>query len=194
VPGIFSVSIAKRIDGVITPLADPQTFQVESLGLASLEEKDRTALLDFQKKAGELQRAMMGAGAAAQEAVRQLQFVKKAFLDTPEAAPELSALVRKLEKRLLDLQMKLYGDRTKRSRSEPALPSLINRVSAQLGSTSPITETNKRNYEIAADAFVKVLEEMRQVIEVEMKTLQDQMEAAGAPWTPGRSLPKWKKK
>jgi len=32
------------------------------------------------------------------------------------------------------------------------------------------------------------------VIEVDLKKLKDSVEAAGAPWTPGRGLPKWKKK
>jgi photosystem II stability/assembly factor-like uncharacterized protein len=194
VPGKFSVSIAKSVDGILTPLSEPQSFQVESLGLSELQEKDREALLDFQKKAGELQRAMMGAGEAADEAIRRLQFIKKAFLDTPGAAPELLTLARSLEKRLVDFQMEIYGDWTKEGRSEPASPSLLYRVNAQLSSTSPITETNKDNYEIAADGFGKILEGMRQVIEVDMKELQDKMEAAGAPWTPGRNLPRWKKR
>ena len=47
-------------------------------------------------------------------------------------------------------------------RSEPASPSLMERVSAQLDSTGPITATVKRDYEIAADGFETLLEEMRQ--------------------------------
>jgi len=59
--GTYSVGMAKRVDGALTPIAN-STFAVESLGLASLL-KGRAALLAFQKKAGELQRAMLGAGA-----------------------------------------------------------------------------------------------------------------------------------
>ena len=66
IPAGFTVSLAKRVNGVLTPLGELQKFTVESLGLASLEEKDRKVLLDFQKKAGELQRMLMGAGAAAE--------------------------------------------------------------------------------------------------------------------------------
>jgi hypothetical protein len=87
----------------------------------------------------------------------------------------------------------LHGDRTMRRRSEPSSPSLMDRVNAQLSTTSPITETVKRDYEIAADAFGKYLEELRILIEVDLKKLGDEMEAAGAPWTPGRGVPVWKK-
>jgi hypothetical protein len=79
-------------------------------------------------------------------------------------------------------------------RSEPAEPSLMERVTAQLDATGPITATAKRGYEIAADGFEKLLADLRQVIEVDLKKLEADLEAAGAPWTPGRGVPAWKKK
>lgn len=194
IPGTFTVSLAKSIDGILAPMGNPQTFTVESLGLATLGAKDRSELLAFQKKAGELQRAIMGAGAATGEALREIQFIKKALLDTPKADPRLGEKAREIEGRLQEFQTGLYGDRTLGRRSEPASPSIMRRVSAQLSTTCPITETNARNYEIAAADFEKLLEEMRQVIENDLKGLKDSVEAAGAPWTPGRGLPRWKKK
>ncbi|MBN1223828.1 MAG: glycosyl hydrolase [Candidatus Aminicenantes bacterium] len=194
VPGKFSVSIAKRLDGVLTPLTESQTFIVESLGLQSLPAKDRAALLAFQKKAGDLQRAMMGAGQAAQEAMRQIKFMKKALMDTPKAGTDLGEKVRKIEEHIQDLMMTLYGDWTKMMRSEATSPSLMQRVSAQLNTTAPITETVKRNYEIAAGEFGTYLEELRKTIDVDLKKIGEEMEAAGAPWTPGRGVPKWDKK
>jgi photosystem II stability/assembly factor-like uncharacterized protein len=194
IPGTFTVSIAKRVDGVLTQLGEPQTFTVESLELATLSAEDKNELLVFQKKAGELQRAIMGAGSAVGEAMREIQFIKKTLLDTPKADPQLGDLARSLERQLQKFRTELYGDRTIGRRSEPTSPSIMRRVSAQLSTTCPITETNKDNYEIAAEGFEKLLEQMRQVIEVDLKTLKDSLEAAGAPWTPGRGLPKWKKK
>ncbi len=194
VPGTFTVSLAKKVEGVLTPPGEPQTFIVESLGLATLAEKDRGALLDFQKKAGELQRAMMGAGAAAREASESIRYMKKALMETPQADPKLLERAKELERRLRDATRVLWGDRTVMRRSEAASPGLMQRVSAQLTTTCPITETAKRDYEIAAGAFEKLLEEMRILIDQDVKKLGDDLEAAGAPWTPGRRLPVWKKK
>jgi hypothetical protein len=36
------------------------------------------------------------------------------------------------------------------------------------------------------------LEKLRQLVEKDLKKLEEEMEAVGAPWTPGR-IPKWKK-
>jgi len=194
VPGKFTAALAKKVDGVLTPLAEPRAFVVESLNLASLPEKDRTALLDFQKKAGELQRAMMGAGAAAEDALKNISYIKKALLDAPKADSKLAGTARAIEKRLQDEVLVLFGDRTRQRRNEVAPPSLMDRVAAQLDTTGPITATVRRDYEIAADGFGKLLEEMRATIEVDLKKLQAELEAAGAPWTPGRGVPIWKKK
>jgi hypothetical protein len=69
----------------------------------------------------------------------------------------------------------------------------MDRVSGQLGSTGPITATVTRDYDIAAARFEALLEEMRTLIEVDLKKVGDRLEAAGAPWTPGRGVPRWKK-
>jgi hypothetical protein len=193
VPGTFTVTLAKKADGVLTPLGSPKTFVVESLTLATLPEKDRAALLGYQKKAGELQRAMMGAAGAAEEALKGLSYMRKALLDTPKADPKLLEQARAIETGIREAMRELAGDMTVARRSEARLPSLMERVSAQTGSTGPITKTVLRDYDIAADGFGAVLERMRGLIERDLRALGTAMESAGAPWTPGRGLPVWKK-
>jgi photosystem II stability/assembly factor-like uncharacterized protein len=193
VPGTFTVTLAKKVDGVLTPLGAPARFVVESLNLASLPEKDKTALLAYQKKAGELQRAMMGTAAAAEEALKSLSFMRKALVDTPKADPKLTEQARVIEVGIRAAVRELAGDSTVGRRSEARLPSLMERVSTQTGSTGPVTKTVLRDYEIAADGFGAVLERLRGLIERDLRGLGAAMEAAGAPWTPGRGLPAWKK-
>jgi len=193
VPGAFTVALAKRVGGVTAPLGEPRRFVVESLGLAGLAAKDRAALLDFQKKAGELQRAMMGTAAAAEDALKNTQFMKKALADTPKADPKLGDSVRALETKIREAVRELLGDGVVLGRSEASPPSLMDRVNAQLDATAPITATAKRDYEIAAAGFEKLLEGMRVLIEQDLRKLGEALEAAGAPWTPDRGLPVWKK-
>lgn len=193
-PGVFTVELSKIRNGEMTALSGPQRFTVEPLGLNKLAEKDRAALLEYQRAVGELQRAMAGAGAAAGEISRRMQFIKKALLDTPEAGSGLLKKARELELRLAELQKELYGDYTRAGRSEPTPPSLMRRLDMQLGSTSPVTATNRRGYAVASEGFEALLPRLRQLIEVDLPELEKEMEAAGAPWTPGRPIPRWKKK
>ena len=86
-PGTYRVSLAKRVDGVVTPLGEPQAFQVVPLGASTLGPVDRAAVLAFSKKTARVQRAALGAVEAAKEAKARVDHLEKALLDTPAAAP-----------------------------------------------------------------------------------------------------------
>ena len=57
-------------------------------------------------------------------------------------------------------------------------------------STSAPTTTHKQGYEIAAQEFAGELAKLHSLSD-QLQTLEKQLEAAGAPWTPGR-IPDWK--
>ena len=138
----------------------------------------------------------MGAIEAAAEAQRRIDHVKKALDSTPAADAKLASEVRAIERRLKDLQVSLSGDGVMARRNFPTPASIADRVSAivsaQFVTTAPITGNSRQAYDIAAEEFSTVLERLRQLAEVDLKRVESGMEAAGAPWTPGR-VPVWKK-
>jgi hypothetical protein len=136
---------------------------------------------------------MMGAASASEEALKSLSYIRKALLDTPKADTNLLEQARTIETGIRAALRHLSGDSTVGRRSEARLPSLMDRVSTQVGSTGAITKTVLRDYDIAADGFGAVLETLRGLIDGDLLGLSAAMEAAGAPWTPGRPLPVWKK-
>jgi hypothetical protein len=48
------------------------------------------------------------------------------------------------------------------------------------------------NYQIASDELAIEIPKLRRLIETDIRALEKQLDAAGAPPTPGR-LPEWKK-
>lgn len=195
-PGTYKVSLAKRVNGVVTPLGDAQTFSAVPLGTTSLPEVDRKALLDFERKTARLQRAVLGASAVADDADKRLDLLKKSLDDTPGADPQLRQQAHDLAEHLKDLEKSLNGDPILHKYNEPAPPSIAERVqsivSGSWSATSAPTKTHQQAYDIAADDFTTVLEQLRQLVNVDLKGLEDKAEMAGAPWTPGR-IPQWKK-
>ncbi|HEV8376046.1 MAG TPA: glycosyl hydrolase [Candidatus Polarisedimenticolia bacterium] len=193
-PGSYRVSLAKRVDGKVTPLGEPQRFEAVPLGVGTLPVKDREALAAFQRKTARLQRAVLGAIATAEEARNRLKLLKQALLDTPGADPRLSTEARALEVRLRDLQEALSGDSVRSARNEPTSPSISGRVQQVITghwtSTSDATGTHRRNYEIAAAEFKDVLDKLRVLVTIDLDRLEKEAEGAGAPWTPGR-FPTW---
>jgi photosystem II stability/assembly factor-like uncharacterized protein len=195
VPGIYTVELAKRVEGKLTVLG-AQKVETVPLGLASLPAENRSELLAFQRKTARLQRAVLGAAQSAGEAQKRLDHIKAALSNTLGASPNLSDEARALELRLKDLLIKLSGDRLLQRRNEPTPPSITDRVEAIVGghwtSTSNATQTQRDDYNIAAEEFAVVLESLRTLIESDLAKLEEKLEQAGAPWTPGR-VPRWTK-
>ncbi len=196
IPGKYSVAMAKRAGGKTTPIGTPQTFEIVPLGLATLAATDRAEVLKFQRKTARLQRAIEGAQRASGEAQKRIDHIKKALIATPDANPAMFDRVRDIERRLKDLLIVLNGDPVPASISEPRKPGISQRLGdifGHWGSESEPTTTQRESYRIAAEEFRDVLAKMRQLIEGDLTKLENDMELAGAPWTPGR-LPVWEEK
>jgi hypothetical protein len=194
VPGTYTVSFERRVDGALSAFGEPQTFPVESLGLQTLKAADAKELLAFQKKTARLQRAVMGAIETTEEAQNRLKVAKKAIDDTPAADATFGTEARRIEKALDDLMVGLRGDSVMSGRNEPTAMSTVDRVQAIVGTqwsaTVAPTGTSREAYAIAADAFEKQLATLRALVETDLRALEGAMEKAGAPWTPGR-VPTW---
>jgi photosystem II stability/assembly factor-like uncharacterized protein len=193
-PGTYTVSLAKRAGGSLTPLGEHQTFSVEPLWASRLTGPDKVALQGFAKKTARLQRAVLGAVEVSREAQKRIDHLKQALLDTPGADPKLPEELRLLETRLKDVSVALSGDPTLKKHEEPTPSSIVDRVqsvvSGYWGTTSAPTATHRKAYETAAGDFTEALKKLRGLLETDLKGLEERAETAGAPWTPGR-VPAW---
>ncbi len=173
---------------------EAQTFEVVALENYSLPVPDRSETMTFQKRTGELQRKAMSADRAVSEALERLKYIEKALLDTPGADPGLLQTARTIELGLKDAHKQIVGDPTLRRFSEPRVPSILNRLSQIIDghwkTTYGPTKTHRDSYEVAARELEEVSGRLRQLIETDLVQLEESMEAAGAPWTPGRKIPR----
>ena len=194
-PGKYSVTLAKRVNGVTSRLSTPQEFAVFVDGQTAMSGPDRAALVEFQQKVARLQRAVSGALETANQLKTRLGQIKRALHETPGAEAKLSDDAASIEKRTNELLRALRGDSALRQRQEILPPSIVERVgtivSDQRMSTSAPTQTQKDHYAAAAQEFEQMLSQLRPLIESDLAKLEKAMEAAGAPWTPGR-IPEWK--
>jgi photosystem II stability/assembly factor-like uncharacterized protein len=194
-PGKYTVTLAKQVDDVVTPVGQPRPFEARPLYMSGLTTQDQAAQLAFQRKTASLQRAVMGAAQALDEAQNRLKFIQKAILETPKADLKLVQQARALDLRLQDIEVKLEGDPVIAAHGGATPPAIVDRVQgvvqAHWGTTAQATKTYEEDYNVAAAEFAPVLADLRQAIGVDLKSLEDQLESLGAPWTPGR-LPTWK--
>ena len=193
-PGKYTVTLAQRSNGAWKQLGTPQSFNIATEGLNTMAAADRKALFEFQQKVAKLQRAVSGSLSAANELKAKLATARRALMETPSTSDKLLDEVVSLDQRLNDFLKVMRGDNALRARQE-FLPSSISErvngiVSEQRASTSRPTQTHLNEYNIAAQEFESELKKLRALVEVGWAKLEKQMEAIGAPWTPGR-IPTW---
>ncbi len=193
-PGTYSVTLDKRVRGQETRLAGPVEFHTRLLGNNTTLVSDYDDLAAFQQEAGELYRAVQGANRTLSEAQKRLDHVRKAVEQTPALGLDLLDRVDDLDARLRDMRTALQGDRTVSRRSEPTLPGIAARVGRVRWGlrdiTSSPTRTMRDNLKLAGEQFAPLLKNLQTLMDRDLKGLEDELEAAGAPYTPGR-IPAW---
>ena len=193
--GTYNATLEQVVDGVTSQLAGPARFEVVPLNLATLPAADRTEVLAFQHDVTELRRAVRAAGEVSNDALSRLRHARVAVREAPELDLALLQRLEDLDRRLFALRVELSGDDTLSGRNNAAPPSIRERVEnvagSQLSTTSAPTRTERDAYRFAGEAFATVLADLRRLIEVDLEAIEAELEAAGAPWTPGR-LPDWK--
>jgi photosystem II stability/assembly factor-like uncharacterized protein len=194
ISGSYSVSMFQKVDGVVTELAGAQNFKVATEGAASMSAADRAAQEEFLRKVARLYRAVSGSLHTADDVEARLKAIRAALRETPAVEKQLGAAADSIEQRNREILRALRGDTEMQKRNEAVPTSINERVNAVLEGerfalTKP-TQTHLDDYNIAAGEFAEALSKLHALVEVDLTKLEKDMEAAGAPWTPGR-VPSW---
>src|SRR5579859_2764985 len=192
--GNYSVRMFQKVGGVVTELAGPQSFNVVTENAAAMRDADRKAQEEFLRKTAKLYRAVNGALQTAQDVESRLKTIRQALQETPTVEKQLGAVADGIEQRDREILRALRGDMEIAKQNEPISSSIDQRVTSIMEgerfSLAKPTQSNLDSYNIAAGEFGDVLAKLRTLVEVDLVKLEKDMEAAGAPWTPGR-VPEW---
>jgi photosystem II stability/assembly factor-like uncharacterized protein len=196
-PGTYSVRAFQKVAGVVTELGSAQNFKVQVEGSSSVSEADRAAQQEFNRKAARLYRAIWGALSAADNVEERLKQIREALHETPSAEKQLGSAADSIEQRNREILRSLRGDTEIAKRNEQVPTSINDRIQLVMEgerfSLARPTQTHVDAYNIAAAEFSEQLSKLRTLVEVDLVKLEKDMEAAGAPWTPGR-VPEWQEK
>ena len=195
--GSYSVRMFSKVGGAVTELAGPQLFKVATEGASGMSAADRAAQEEFMRKVTRLYRAVSGALHTAEDVQSRLKAIQEALREAPAAEKQLGAVADSLVQRDREILRALRGDIEIAKRSEPVPSSINDRVNSVMEgerfSLAKPTQSHVDSYNIAATEFADQLGRLRTLVEVDLNKLEKDMEAAGAPWTPGR-VPEWSDK
>ena len=193
-PGKYFVQVDKSVNGELTQLLEKTPFNVVSLGLNTLEEKNKELVLNFQKQVRELNGAVRGTQRALKEIKDKLDLLENA---AQSSAKDLTILntINKLQKDLIKVDINLNGDESLSKREFETPPSISSRVGV-LGwylynaTTSP-TQTQKDAYRIAGKELNEVLIKLSYINE-KTEEIHNTLMGEGIPYVPGK-IPSWNK-
>src|SRR5512143_314636 len=192
-PGTYTVSLAKQVDGVTAELAGPVRFEVARLREGALPGSDPKDTAAFLARVADVGRAASAASEAVSQALKRVDMLGTA-LDRSRSAPDsLDSELDAIRKDLLAMDEALSGNRARASVEDDGPMTITRRVRvAQMGTTLSTygpTPTHRRSLEIAEQELAKLREQLNAVLEQRLPAFEKKLEAAGAPWTPGRPVP-----
>jgi len=195
-PGSYKVYLSKSVDGEVTRLTEPVSFEVAALANTSLPAEDRAELVGFQNKVRRLSSAVNAAARLLRELDEKVKHYKTALKSVSSTNDELNAAIDSMESSIGALEIKMYGDPVLRRIDKDAEPGLSTRINTiiyeQRLSTSAPTTTQRKAYQIVADEFDSILGELKKLSEIDSEKIEVKLKELGAPYIPG-TLPEWKK-
>ena len=193
VPGSYTVELAKRIDGEVTPLGDPQSFEVKRMRQGALEGAEPEETAAFWQQLAALQRQTSAAGQVIGEARAKIDAMGQALERSQAPAGDLDARLYRLDQALYEIAEQLEGKASMNQVGELQAPTVGQRMFvAMIGtgrSTYGPTPTHRRSLEIAENQFAVIRDELNRLVEERIPALEAELLEAGAPWTAGGSIP-----
>jgi chromosome segregation ATPase len=176
----------------VRQLGAPHSFTVKPVPNLP-EGTDVVAVAAFQQQTAELRRQVAAAGSELGQIGNQLRHMRATLAQTPKADPGLYGRIDSLSARVAELTRRLYGDPARQQLNESDAPSISSRVgsAASTWETRQMpTATQRRDLETATAQFEVLARDLKALVDGDLARLGADLEAAGAPWTPGRQPPR----
>jgi hypothetical protein len=185
------VSLALIANGETKELAGPVPFICKPIGLASFAATDLKAKYAWIKEASDFSRSIYGTISYTGELMNKVNAAMQAIHQTPAATTDQMKEAERLNDELDKIMYIFNGPEAKASQEElppmamPLSQRLSEMASASYGTSGDISTIAIEQLNILKSEFPPVLERVRKAGE-DLEKLNKQLDAAKAPWTPGR--------
>jgi hypothetical protein len=191
-PGTYSVSLAKRENGVVTSLSPAQNFEVVSLSDGALPRASFDEIDAFRDSYFEFKEDLTATKQVLSRDMKVVASMKTALDKAELSSADLAAKIEKTRIDLLNLDERLSGNKTKaeigeQSRPTPESADGVAR-NALSSSTYGPTGTHKATLELAKERLNGIKSELKQIDETTIPGLIQELKKAGAPWIEGGGL------
>ena len=183
-PGTYTVSMAKRINGVITDLSEPQQFDVMPLREGALPGASHDEVAAFMRAYEDATGSNSALDASISEATDLLAKMKIALSRIVSEGGMLESRVHDADQDLIALKTDIYGPSARQEPGErvnPTVGSRLFNLSIAVGtSTYGPTDTHKQQMAIVNTQLATFHERMVE-LNNKLENIKTALKSAGAP-------------
>jgi len=192
VPGHFSFSMHKRVDGVLTDLGQTQSFDVASIRpdpvITGSTQEQRVI---FESQLEELIRAASGTAGSVEAVIGEIDAVI-ATLGRSKTDGSLYEVAHSLQQQMRDAQEVLSGNQLRDTYNDLEIMSVQARLwharfDASSSAQGP-TLAQQESYRIARKLYDETVADLTRLVDTDYAALKEAMDTARVPWTPGRGI------
>ncbi len=190
-PGSFSVSMQRRVDGVLSDLDQSQRFDVVSIRKPTLTGSTQEQRVVFDNQVNELARATEGTVKTIDAIVGELDAAKEVLLSST-ADPSLYEIANSIQKRIQAERDRLTNNEARQLYNDFDEMTVTTRLfHARFAPTTNAygpTPAQRGSLRIARSLYDDVTRQLSNLVDVEYAGLKVALDAAGVPWSPGRGI------
>jgi len=183
-PGNYTVRLHQQIDGKITALAGPQTFEVERIRKNVLENPIADQRDEFIEKLVALDKAIDIANHSFEKSSKHLKTLLKALPYVDSSQEDLSSKLHSLRELMNEINRLMEGSSSKAEVGEKDDLTLSYRLyfaaSGLYGNSYGPTPLHMKSFEVAENLFAEINPMITSFVSA-VDAVSSQMEAAGAP-------------
>ncbi|MEM7647483.1 MAG: hypothetical protein AAF203_11275, partial [Pseudomonadota bacterium] len=193
-PGAYSVSMFLEKDGKITPLGEPQSFNVTRLTEPHLQGKDFITQKQELDRITKVENEITAASTRIQKIKDRIKYWDKAIAESEVQPGELDLAMSSLAEKIHGLEIQVSGDPSRIEVGEKNQPTVFERLfvgqATLMSSTHGLTPTHENNLALAETQMKSLLAELNQMENEEIPKFEALLDQNNVPWTEGRKISK----
>ena len=191
-PGTYKVSMGLFEKGKYKKLTDAVSFKVTALENSTLASEKPEILATYFKELSSTIKKVDAIGNYADDLQQKMVVIKQTALKTPAVKTETLEKIQEISQQVSDLRFKLHGLKARASYEEipphklPLLVRLNEIAWRHMGSTAPVTQTEREQLKIVQSEIPVVSKDLRQIALEKLPLIKKELQKAGSPWIEGQ--------
>ncbi len=192
-PGTYTAILSKQIEGKVTPLSGPVSFEVKPLQEGALEGAPHEKTVAFWKNISQVQKQLRAVSSTLRDAKKRVNAMQVAAARSVSDPGAFENQLYEVEQQIYSLEEKLSGNQSKNLIGEKTDPTAAERINKALLGTRTATygptPTHEKSLELGVQKLKEIRDELVVITETALPEIEKKLEEAGAPWIEGQAVP-----